>query len=144
MTHCKCSVEQSSATPPSEDRLGNTGTDISPGQRSHVIHTRFPPPLGLTQAAPGSQENNQKVIDYLEGFGGILMGLVFETTASRYFAEIATSYGVDMESLMREGKPLSREAKEALMSQFEQGALKSGQNTWAQILRLEQAAPEQG
>lgn len=95
------------------------------------------------QAAPGSQENNQKVIDYLEGFGGILMGLVFETTASRYFAEIATSYGVDMESLMREGKPLSREAKEALMSQFEQGAMKSGQNTWAQLLRLEQAAPEQ-
>ncbi len=84
------------------------------------------------------------MIDYLEGFGGILMGLVFETTASRYFAEIATSYGVDMESLMREGKPLSREAKEALMSQFEQGAMKSGQNTWAQILRLEQAAPEQG
>jgi len=95
------------------------------------------------QAAPGSQENNQKVIDYLEGFGGILMGLVFETAASRYFAEIATSYGVDLESFIREGKPLSKEAKEALMSQFEQAAMKSGQHSWAQILRLEQAAPEQ-
>ena len=93
------------------------------------------------QAGSNSQENNQKVIDYLEGFGGILMGLVFETAASRYFAEIATSYGVDMESLIRQGKPLTKEAKETLMSQFEQAAMMSGQHSWAQVLRLGQEQP---
>lgn len=90
------------------------------------------------QSRPTENETNPKVIEYLEGFGGILMALVFESTASRYFAEMATSYGVDMESLMRQAKPLDKQAKEALMRQFEEAAIESGQQAWARILRLDQ------
>jgi benzoyl-CoA reductase/2-hydroxyglutaryl-CoA dehydratase subunit BcrC/BadD/HgdB len=86
-----------------------------------------------------SGTDNGRVIEYLEGFGGVLMAMVFECAASRYFGEMATSYGIDMESLMREGKPLSKEAKEALMAKFEEAAIRSGQQTWARVLNMPQA-----
>ena len=75
-----------------------------------------------------------KVIEYLEGFGGVLMAILFETAGSRYFSEIATKYATDMESLLREGKPLDKQAKAALMKQFEAAALKVGQETWNKVL----------
>jgi hypothetical protein len=82
-------------------------------------------------------DSNAKVIEYLEGFGGVLMGILFETVSGRYFAEMATNYGTDMESLLREGKPMDKEAKATLMGQFEAAAMQIAQETWARVLRLE-------
>ncbi len=91
-----------------------------------------------------SAADNAKVIEYLEGFGGVLMAVLYQTVGARYFAEMATSYGVDMESLMREAKPMAREQKEALMQRFEEAAIHAAQETWAQVLRMEQeSAPAQ-
>lgn len=91
-----------------------------------------------------SSDIDTKVIEYLEGFGGILMALVFESAASRYFAEMALSYGIDMESLLRQSKPLDKEAKAKLLSQFEEAAMKNGQQTWTRILRMDQGQPDKG
>jgi hypothetical protein len=81
---------------------------------------------------------NALVIEYLQGFGGVLMALTHETVAARYFAEMATNYATDMESLLRERKVMEPEAKAALMKQFEAAALKVGQETWNRVLGLEQ------
>lgn len=92
------------------------------------------------QSHPTENETNPKVIEYLEGFGGVLMAILFETARSRYFAEMATSYGVDMESLLRQNVPMDKEAKAALVSRFEEAAMKAAQDTWARVLRMEQQA----
>ncbi|MBX9687380.1 MAG: hypothetical protein K2X27_11805 [Candidatus Obscuribacterales bacterium] len=81
--------------------------------------------------------NNAKVIEYLEGFGGVLMAILHQSVGARYFAGMATSYGVDMESLMREAKPMDREQKEALMKRFEEAAIHAAQAAWAQVLGME-------
>lgn len=83
------------------------------------------------------EESSAKVIEYLEGFGGVLMGILFEAAGSRYFAEMATKYATDMESLLREGKPLDKETKAALIKQFEAAAGKAGQESWNKVLGLE-------
>jgi len=80
--------------------------------------------------------HNALVIEYLQGFGGVLMALTQETVAARYFAEMATSYATDMESLLRERKVMDPEAKAALMKQFEAAALKAAQETWSKVLGL--------
>lgn len=90
------------------------------------------------QSQPADGETNARVIEYLEGVGGVLMSILFETAGSRYFAQMATSYGMDMESLLREDTPMDKEAKAALMAQFEDAAMKAGQTAWARVLRLEQ------
>lgn len=89
------------------------------------------------QSQPANNETNARVIEYLEGFGGVLMAILFETAGSRYFAEMATSYGVDMESLLREDATMDKDAKAALMSQFEAAARQVAQDTWARVLRME-------
>lgn len=86
------------------------------------------------QAKQTTNEDNAKVIEYLEGFGGVLMAIFFETAGGRYFAEMAMNYGTDMESLLREGKPLDKEAKAALIKQFRAAALQAGQETWNKVL----------
>lgn len=90
------------------------------------------------QSRPAENQTDAKVIEYLEGFGGMLMAILFETAGSRYFAEMATSYGVDMESLLRQNVPMDKEAKAALMSRFEEAAMQTAQDTWARVLRMEQ------
>jgi hypothetical protein len=85
---------------------------------------------------PPDSETNGRVIEYLEGFGGVLMAILFETARSRYFAEMATSYGVDMESLLRQNIPMDKEAKAALMSQFEAAAMQIAQDTWTRVLSI--------
>lgn len=83
---------------------------------------------------PKNDGDGAEVIEYLEGFGGVLMAILFETAGSRYFSEMATKYAIDMESLLRESKPLDKQAKVALMKQFEAAALKAGQETWNKVL----------
>lgn len=56
---------------------------------------------------------------------------------ARYFAEMATNYATDMESLLREQKVMDPEAKAALMKQFQAAALKAAQETWNRVLGLE-------
>lgn len=99
--------------------------------------------LAGLQGRPSDSEASVKVIEYLEGFGGVLMAILYQTVGARYFAEMATSYGVDMESLMREEKPMDREQKEALMLRFQAAAILAAQETWAQVLRMDQeSAPD--
>jgi hypothetical protein len=81
-------------------------------------------------------DDGAKVIEYLEGFGGVLMAILFEAAGGRYFAEMATKYAADMESLLRENKPLEKETKAALMKQFEAAAGKAGQKSWNKVLGL--------
>lgn len=90
------------------------------------------------QSQPADSETNARVIEYLEGFGGVLMSILFETAGSRYFAQMATSYGMDMENLLREDVPMDKEAKAALMARFQEAAMKAGQDTWARVLGVEQ------
>jgi predicted DNA-binding protein len=89
------------------------------------------------QARMANEEASAKVIEYLEGFGGVLMAVLFEAAGGRYFAEMATKYATDMESLLREGKPLDKETKAALIKQFEAAAGKAGQESWNKVLGLE-------
>lgn len=93
--------------------------------------------IGLQRRDDSSADTNARVIEYLEGFGGVLMAILFETVSARYFAEMATNYGTDMESLLREGKPMDKEAKTALMEQFNAAAMQIAQETWARVLRME-------
>lgn len=88
--------------------------------------------------ADSNAESNAQVIEYLQGFGGVLMGILFQTAEGHYFAKLATSYATDMESLMRQGIPMDKEAKTALMRQFEAAAKQTAQTTWARVLRMEQ------
>jgi len=76
------------------------------------------------------------VIEYLQGFGGVLMALTHETVAARFFAEMATNYATDMESLLRERKVMDAEAKAELMKQFQDAAVKAAQETWNRVLGL--------
>lgn len=88
-------------------------------------------------AAERSANQDALVIEYLQGFGGVLMALTHETVAARFFAEMATNYATDMESLLRERKVMDAEAKALLMKQFQDAALKAAQDTWNRVLGLE-------
>jgi hypothetical protein len=90
-------------------------------------------------AAEPNEAANKQVIGYLEDFGDILMSILFQTVCARYFAEMATNYSTDMESLMRQGKPMDREAKAALMSRFEGQAMEVGKQVWEGIIKIEKS-----
>ncbi len=83
--------------------------------------------------------SDKQVIDYLEGFGDVLMSILFQAVGARYFAEMATNYSTDMESLMRQGKPMDKEAKAALMSRFEGQSMQVAKGVWEGILKIQQA-----
>jgi len=92
----------------------------------------------METAATGTGGNqNALVVEYLEGFGAILMALVHESVGARYFAEMATNYATDMESLLREKTVMDPEAKKALLSRFEQAAQRAGQEAWIKVLGLQ-------
>ncbi len=94
---------------------------------------------GLREQPRTEDAGSAKVIEYLEGFGGVLMGILFEAAGSRYFAEMATKYATDVESLLRDGKPLEKETKATLIKQFEAAAGKAGQKSWNKVLGLDSA-----
>jgi hypothetical protein len=97
--------------------------------------------LILERLKGGSQANNQVVIEYLEGFGSVLAGLHNEAARSRFYAELMTSYAVDIQSLMTDGKVTSKEAKEALMARFGQASVQVAQESWLTALNY-QKPPE--
>lgn len=91
---------------------------------------------GLT-SPPGSSEDNARVMEYLEGFGAVLFGIFTQTVSGRWFSEMATNYAVDMESFIREQKPMDSEAKAALIATFQEAAGAAAQESWMKLLRMD-------
>lgn len=81
-----------------------------------------------------SQAGNELVIEYLQGFGMALAAIHTESTRARYYGELMASYGMDMQSLMIEGKVLDKGAKEALMDRFGEASVKIAQESWFRAL----------
>ena len=90
----------------------------------------------------GTGGGNQLVIEYLEGFGSVLAGLHGEAARSRFYGELMTSYAMDMQNLMVEGKVLDKGAKDALMDRFAAASMKAAQESWLAALAYQK--PPQG
>ena len=89
----------------------------------------------------GTGGGNQLVIEYLEGFGTVLAGIHNEAARSRFYAELMTSYAMDLKSLMTDGKVTEKDAKEALMSRFSNASMQMANESWLRALNY-QKAPE--
>ena len=89
----------------------------------------------------GSGGGNQLIIEYLEGFGTVLAGIHNEAARSRFYAELMTSYAMDIQSLMTDGKVTEKDAKEALMSRFSNASMQMANESWLRALNY-QKPPE--
>lgn len=89
----------------------------------------------------GTGGGNQLVIEYLEGFGTVLAGIHNEAARSRFYAELMTSYAMDLQSLMTDGKVTEKDAKEALMSRFSNASMQMANESWLRALNY-QKPPE--
>jgi glyoxylate carboligase len=89
----------------------------------------------------GSGGGNQLIIEYLEGFGTVLAGIHNEAARSRFYAELMTSYAMDLQSLMTDGKVTEKDAKEALMSRFSNASMQMANESWLRALNY-QKPPE--
>ena len=90
-----------------------------------------------------SPADNALVIEYLEGFGKVLAGIHSEAARSRYYSELMTSYGVDIQSLMVEGKAAEKDAKNNLMGMFGAASMHEAQESWLRALGVK-PGQEQG
>ena len=90
----------------------------------------------------GTGGGNQLVIEYLEGFGTVLAGIHNEAARSRFYAELMTSYAMDLQSLMTDGKVTEKDAKEALMSRFSNASMQMAQESWLRALNYQK--PQEG
>jgi hypothetical protein len=90
----------------------------------------------------GTAGGNQLVIEYLEGFGSVLAGIYNEAARSRFYAELMTSYAMDLQSLMTDGKVTDKEAKEALMDRFSNASMQMANESWLRALNYQK--PPQG
>ena len=88
----------------------------------------------------GTGGGNQLVIEYLEGFGTVLAGIHNEAARSRFYAELMTSYAMDLQSLMTDGKVTEKDAKEALMSRFSNASMQMAQESWLRALNCQKPA----
>lgn len=104
---------------------------------SDVVRELIQAGLAKSTSVEQSEESNGKVIEYLEGFGGILRALVFQSVSAHYFAEMATNYAVDVESLLRQNEPMNKQAKTELMSKFQKQSMKLAETVWLSILEAE-------
>jgi hypothetical protein len=89
----------------------------------------------------GSGGGNQLVIEYLEGFGTVLAGIHNEAARSRYYAELMTSYAMDLQSLMTDGKVTEKDAKESLLGRFSNASMQMANESWLRALNY-QKPPE--
>ena len=89
----------------------------------------------------GSGGGNQLIIEYLEGFGTVLAGIQNEAARSRFYAELMTSYAMDIQSLMTDGKVTEKDAKEALLGRFSNASMQMANESWLRALNY-QKAPE--
>ena len=97
--------------------------------------------LILERLTNGAGGGNQLIIEYLEGFGSVLAGINNEGARSRLYAELMTSYAMDLQSLMTDGKVTEKDAKEALMSRFSNASMQMAQESWLRALNY-QKPPE--
>lgn len=95
---------------------------------------------GLNGLKGGSQTDNALVIEYLEGFGNVLAGIHNEAARSRYYSELMTSYAVDIQNLMVEGKAAEKGAKQDLMGRFGAASVQEAREAWLRALGVK---PEQ-
>ena len=89
----------------------------------------------------GSGGGNQLILEYLEGFGSVLAGIHNEAARSRFYAELMTSYAMDLQSLMTDGKVTEKDAKEALLGRFSNSSMQMANESWLRALNY-QKAPE--
>ncbi len=89
----------------------------------------------------GTGGGNQLVIEYLEGFGTVLAGIHNEAARSRYYAELMTSYAMDLQSLMTDGKVTEKDAKESLLGRFSNASMQMANESWLRALNY-QKPPE--
>ena len=89
----------------------------------------------------GTGGGNQLVIEYLEGFGTVLAGIHNEAARSRFYAELMTSYAMDLQSLMTDGKVTEKDAKEALLGRLSNASMQMANESWLRALNY-QKAPE--
>ena len=85
----------------------------------------------LTKGAAG---DNRIVLEYLEGFGSVLAGMHNEAARSRFYAELMTSYAMDIQGLMVDGKVLDNNAKAALLNKFGKASQEVAQDSWLAAL----------
>jgi len=88
----------------------------------------------------GTPADNALVIEYLEGFGNVLAGIHNEAARSRYYSELMTSYAVDIQNLMVEGKAADKDAKQDLMGRFGAASMQEAREAWLRSLGVK---PEQ-
>jgi len=86
----------------------------------------------------GSGGGNQLIIEYLEGFGTVLAGIHNEAARSRFYAELMTSYAMDIQSLMTDGKVTEKDAKEALLGRFSNASMQMAQESWLRALNYQE------
>jgi hypothetical protein len=98
--------------------------------------------LILERLTNGSGGGNQLVIEYLEGFGTVLAGIHNEAARSRYYAELMTSYAMDLQSLMTDGKVTEKDAKESLLGRFSNASMQMANESWLRALNYQK--PPQG
>lgn len=91
----------------------------------------------------GTGGGNQLVIEYLEGFGSVLAGIHNEAARSRFYAELMTSYAMDLQSLMTDGKVTEKDAKEALMSRFSNASIQVANESWLKALNYQRPPQEE-
>ena len=91
----------------------------------------------------GTGGGNQLVIEYLEGFGSVLAGIHNEAARSRFYAELMTSYAMDIQSLMTDGKVTEKDAKEALMSRFSNASMQVANESWLKALNYQRPPQEE-
>jgi hypothetical protein len=91
----------------------------------------------------GTGGGNQLVIEYLEGFGSVLAGIHNEAARSRFYAELMTSYAMDLQSLMTDGKVTEKDAKEALMSRFSNASMQVANESWLKALNYQRPPQEE-
>ncbi|SRR5579883_1112819 len=97
---------------------------------------------GLTRGqGGGNAELEEYIIDYLGGFGEILRGVFAQAAMSHYYGRMATSYSVDIESLMRTAEIVDPAEKKELMKKFEKGALDQAMQIWKQIEGKQEKKP---
>ena len=89
----------------------------------------------------GSGGGNQLILEYLEGFGSVLAGIHNEAARSRFYAELMTSYAMDLQSIMTDGKVTEKDAKEALLGRFSNASMQMANESWLRALNY-QKAPE--
>ncbi len=90
--------------------------------------------LLLNGLSGGASADSRIVLEYLEGFGSVLAGLHTEAARSRFYGELLTSYLVDMQSIMLDGKVMDNEAKEGVLVRYGKASSGAAQKSWLKAL----------